>query len=167
MDGAYGVSLYNEINTRANDPGDLINTAVGGSTMDEVLARVQDAANSELLPRTTIFWDGGANGEPSLAAYVDFLQDAITELGHDRFLVIPPYNIFGKTYVGSIREAISDEFILRWPNNFLHWKDFVVNTNGDIDASMYYDSANDTIHMSQAAADLMADAIIDRLSAAG
>lgn len=124
MAGAYGNAVNAELASLIVGQA-VTNTAVGGSTMDEVLARVTSPGNSPLLNRVTVFWDGYQNGLTTVSEYADLLESAIDELGHPRFLVIPPINPYTSTYSGSVPESVKAEYVSRWPNNFLDWNTFL------------------------------------------
>lgn len=166
MDGAYGVALNAYIASLV--PQKLhTDTAVGGATMTEIRDRVLDPANSALRRRTTIFWDGSQNGITTVSEYADLLAQAIAALGHNNFVVVPPINPYGSTYAGSQQQAIAAEFLSRWPNNFLHWQDWLTNTSGSIAQGEFYNAPTDSYHLSASGAAHMAMGIYQFLRSKG
>lgn len=161
--GAYGVVLPSSLATVMGRA--VYNTGAGGATMDQISARLI-AAPDEVRAKTSVIWDGDQNGISTVAAYCDLLATAITALGHNRFVVIPPCVNFGQADL-SQETAIRDEFLVRWPNNTLDWRDFLTLSGGVPIAAMYYDKDTDTTHLSQAAMDLMAPAISAKIVAVG
>ncbi|WP_423068393.1 hypothetical protein [Devosia sp. CN2-171] len=164
MGGAYGVVLPSGLNTLMART--VYNTGVGGNSLDQISARLISAP-AEVRSKTTVMWDGDHNGFTTLSAYCDLMAAALTALGHHRFVVIPPCVNYGQANV-SVEAAIRDEFVARWPNNVLDWRNVLtLDGNGVPVASMYYDSGTDTTHLSQAAMDLMAPAIKNFIEARG
>lgn len=157
MAGASGVQLFATLRTLMNRA--LVNTAVSGSTVEDIEDRVSDPANAYALGQTHVFWDGDQNGMTTIEAYCDTYQAAISALGHSRFVIIPACVNFGQSDL-SVEEALRDEMLARWPNNTLDWRDFLtLDGNGVPVSGMYFDSGTDQTHLSQAAMDLAAAAI--------
>lgn len=164
MGGAYGAILPATLNTVMGRT--VYNTGVGGNSMDQISARLISAP-AEVRAKTTVMWDGDQNGFTTLSAYCDLLAAALAALGHHRFVVIPPCVNHGQSNL-STEVAIRDEFMARWPNNVLDWRNVLtLDGNGVPVASMYYDSGTDPTHLSQAAMDLMAPAIKSFIDARG
>jgi hypothetical protein len=164
--GAGGVSLPTTLQTLMSRP--VINTGVGASEMSGIRDRVLLAADADLLPCTTVIWDGSQNGYTTASAYTDLLATAIAKLGHNRFIVIPaavPYNL--GPYAGSQAEAIANEYQSRWPNNFLHWRDWIANTNGVINQDRMLNYPSDAWHLNQTAMNEMAAGISAFITAKG
>lgn len=145
--GYGGVNLHQKI---AAETGlNVVRTAVSGSTMDEILARVQSGAAANAA-RTLVIWDGSHNGMTMVSEYVDLLQTVVGLLPHDRFILIPPavWSVNEKV----VAEAVRDEMLARWPSRVIDWRSWITHVDGVIPASQMIDS----IHLGHAAMDQMA-----------
>lgn len=131
MAGAYGNSLRGKLNTLVSTTGnEFTNTAVGGSNINQVLDRIVDPVNTDLLGDITIIWDGSPNGLTTVSEYVDIIQECVDALKTTRYLIIPPITPYGSSYAGSTGEQVYLEMLDRFPNNTLHWNlGLVVDSN--------------------------------------
>lgn len=155
MGGSGGVVLPNTLAIQAGRV--IANTAVGSSTMADIRDRVLLPANAYLLQTTTIFWDGSHNGYVSNPQYLGELQQAITALGHGRFVVIPPAVPFGSA--PATAEFIAAGMQAAWPNNYLDWRSYIPNTAGVINLDQMLNYPTDTVHLNQTAMNSMSTAI--------
>ncbi len=155
--GASGVVLPTTLQTGMART--VYNTGIGGSTMTDIRDRII-AASASVKSKVTLFWDGSENGITTVSDYCDLLGQAITALGHQRFVVIPACANSGEADMTLVNQ-IAAEMELRWPNNFLDWRDYLtLIAPGSYPAdAMFVALPGDTTHLSQAAMDLMAAAI--------
>lgn len=158
MGGAVGVSLPTTMQTLMAKA--VVNTGVGGSSMAGIRDRMLLASNAGLLGLTTIIWDGSANAFVSVDAYCDELAAGLAALSHSRFVLIPECNPSGSSGATQARTlSILNAFETRWPGHVLDWRNVLVMNGADPAAAMFADLPGDTVHLSQAAMDLMAAAI--------
>lgn len=160
--GAGGINLPTTLQGVMSRP--VYSTGAGGNTMDQISARLV-AAPAAIKDKVTVIWDGDNNSMTTVSAYADLL--AIGLAGISRFVVLPTCVSRGQSDV-SAELAVRDEFLARWPNNFIDWRN-VLPMNGDVpaDAMFRATDGSDNIHLSQAAMDLMAVAIASFITAKG
>lgn len=168
MAGASGVSLWKTLDAASGLS--VSNIAVGGNSITEVRSEFTELANRDLLAYPVIIWDGSPNGYDALEgdktiAYVDLIAEAIAEVRHDRWLVVPPINPYDSTYAGSIPEAIWLEMQSRWPGQVFHWSNGLSHDAFSIAADQFVDPPSDAFHLSQLGADNMSAALLAELRA--
>jgi hypothetical protein len=156
MDGAGGADLKTIVGLVTGR--DVSDTSVGGATMADIRDRIV-ANTSSKAQSILIVWDGSTNGYVDAASYTDELETGIDALGHSRFVVIPSAVPFGLSYTGSRSEALHAEFISRWPDNTLSWRDWIANTDGTINEDRMLDYPTDPTHLNQTAMNEMAAGI--------
>lgn len=165
MAGASGVSLWKTIDA---DCGLSVNNiAVGGNSITAVRSEFTELANTDLLRYPVIIWDGSQNGYTTTAEYCDLMGDAIAEIPHDRWLIIPPINPYGSAYAGSIPEDIWQEMEARWPGHVFHWSNGLVHSAFAIAQDQFVNPPADVFHLSQLGANNMSAAILAELRARG
>lgn len=140
---------------------DLRNTAVGGSSPEDISDRLV-AASANLKGKTLFIWDGDPNAMITATENVDDLAVGIDAVGHRRIIVIPPCYAYEQVDT-SLEDDIAAEELLRWPNYYLDWRDYLEMSGGAPTAAMYADLPGDTTHLSQAAMELMAPAIAAKI----
>lgn len=164
--GAYGAGLAastGKLTTRQ-----IQETALGGSTLDEAVARILSPTYSSLLGRVTIFWDGSENGLITVDEYLEQLQTAVDALGHDRFIVIGAAANYREDQMKLV-DTINDQMLARWPENFLDWRSILLlsEPGGYPAEAMFANLPTDTTHLSAAAMDLMSAAVVNFIDAKG
>jgi hypothetical protein len=165
MGGAYSISLPNTLEALIGR--EVYNTGAGSSTMEGIRDRILLEANAPLRGLTTVFWDGSENGLTTVDAYLDQLQEALSALGHGRYIIIPPcYNSGQNSNV--TRDAVAAAMQVRWPDKYLDWRGVLTgNGSGGLDDTMYAQLPGDTTHLSQAAFDLMAVEVAEFITTRG
>ncbi|MDO6585341.1 hypothetical protein Q4543_07410 [Salipiger sp. 1_MG-2023] len=170
MAGASGVSLWETLDAASGLS--INNIAVGGNNITAVRSEFTELTNTELLAYPVVIWDGSYNGYDDLegdktVAYVDLIAEAIAEIPHDRWLVVPPINPYGSSYAGSIQEAIWLEMQSRWPGHVFHWSNGLNHDAFSIATDQFVDPPADVFHLSQLGADNMSAALLAELRARG
>lgn len=117
------------------------NTAKGGSSIEMILARMADPENAGLLDRIHVIWDGSHNGLVTVEDYADKLASALDLLDHDRFVLIP-------AMYGASTEAVRDEFLERWPENVVDWRDILGDFDGSDLPADWRQQPDDPVHPS-------------------
>lgn len=161
MAGAYDIVLSDMIKANLGVP--VTNTAKGGASLDEEVARM--AAPSNVRGAVTVFWDGSTNGATSPETYVEKLADGIAALGHDRFLVILPA-LPGEAPAGT-QDKIGDLIKKRWPDNYLDWRPIIPNNAGRINDDQFAKYPEDQVHLGEAPLRAIADAVKRFIDAKG
>lgn len=163
MGGAFSVVLPTTLQTLSGVP--VFNTGVGGSTLAEVRDRLI-AAPADIKAATTIIWDGSENGFTTVNEYLNIMQQAIDALGHTRFILLPPCSTYQGAAGVAQDIAIRDEMQVRWPGHILDWRTFLaLEVDGTPTIAMFASAPGDSTHLSQAAMDLAAAAILNMLNA--
>jgi hypothetical protein len=104
MAGANGVALNN---TLRSDTGRIvISTAVGGSTLDMALTRMQAYA-SYLSGCTIVIWDGSPNGYTSVAYYLGLIDQIVALVGKAKLIIIRPAGP-GPSADGTVQQTTLD-----------------------------------------------------------
>jgi hypothetical protein len=164
--GAHGVSLSGALRTASGRV--VINSAVGGSTLADILARLQGEPNAR--GRTLVIWDGSANGHASVANTCNLIDRIIAWHGTPSRIVYVPSVAVGPSadgiktsYTGEM-EAIRDHIA----NTGIHTFDPVPLINAlaagsaqdlkDISAGVVCQSLLlDAVHLTQAAMTAVAE----------
>lgn len=164
--GAYDAGLYASLKKLTGRQ--VEKTGLGGSTMEEIVARVADPAFDRLLGRVTVFWDGSENGLTTVDDYLAQLQTAIDFLGHDRFIVLGAATNYREDDMDTV-EAINAGMQARWPDNFLDWREILPLTepDGSLTEPMFANLPTDGTHLSAGAMDLVGSAVLDFIDAKG
>lgn len=156
MAGAYGFALAQYI---AKDLGlTVTNTAKGGSTIDEVVARIRDGSKS-LLNDVTVIWDGSMNGARSAEDYVAQIGEAVGMLGHDHFLIVLPA-LPGQPRTG-MADAVGEMIKAKWPDNYLDWRPIIPHDGGVFGDDQLAKPPEDRTHLAEAPLEAMAGAVAD------
>lgn len=142
----------------------VYNTGTGGAAMSLISSRLV-ASSTAIKDKVTVIWDGGYNVAASIDAYADELEAGL--VGIDRFVIIPACISRGQADL-TVQNDIRDEFVSRWPDNVLDWRDVLDFDGSALDDTMYLATdGSDNIHLSQAAMDLMAEAIWQKMGFLG
>ncbi|MBP1851492.1 hypothetical protein [Rhizobium halophytocola] len=158
--GGTGLSLE----TRNISGRAVITTAVGGSAISDIEARV--AIRATLLKELTfVLWDGSPNDYGSIEDYCGRIGNILNRLDHERFVLIPPSVPYGMS--GSNALAIRAEMRLRWPDHILDWRDWIANSDGVIDEDRMLNYPADLYHLNSSAMTQMATGLQAFLSAKG
>lgn len=173
MAGSGGVVLNTTLASTASRL--VISTAVGGSTMADIYARV--AAAPYLRNRTFVLWDGSSNGLATVAGYLAEIDQIVQALGHSRFLIIPPVTPSATTPVSAagsqttadVRDGLIAAYGASHVLDSLPVLATVATSPGD-DAWVTYGYIPpslmiDTVHLNQTAMNAIATAITTRLTA--
>lgn len=151
--GAWGVVLPEIIAARGHT---VYMNGVGGTTMNLISAALVAAA-PEIKELPTAVWDGDQNGFVSVQNYCDLLSTGLA--GYPKIIAIPPCTDRLQADT-SVEEAVRDEYLARWPNNTLDWRNVLV-MNGAVPADSMFEKTDgsDNTHLNAAAMNLMATAI--------
>lgn len=168
VSGNSGVVLWSTLQTLMGRA--VHNTAEGGSTPTSIRDRIV-ATGSGLRSRTTLIWDGSEYPISTLGevpGYIALMQQAVAALGHGRFILIPPCLEYHQSGGGAVEAAIRDAMLATWPGNVVDWRTVLpLDGNGAPTDPMFVNAPTDTVHLSQAAIDLVAAAIQAFIDARG
>lgn len=166
MAGVSGVVLTTLLATATSRT--TVNTAVGGATISDISGRIALPANTGVRKQTTVIWDGIPTEATDAPSYVATYQQAIQNLGYDRYVIVMPSVPFGATApTQALAEAIGTLLNTTFPGHVIDWRPTIPNTSGVINQDQMVNYPTDTQHLASSPMTAMAGVIASFISAKG